>query len=124
MKVPIACLALAAATLFPAVNATAREGGRPNILLAISDDQSWMHAGAYGDPSTRTPAFDRVAREGVLFNYAYSAPERTNTVPQPVGTKGSRQLTTVVSALRKSPKPSPSTSPKYSVLSPSKSVVR
>ncbi len=46
---------------------------RPNILLAISDDQSWMHVGAYGDKGTRTPAFDRVAREGVLFTHAYAA---------------------------------------------------
>ena len=45
----------------------------PNILFAISDDQSWMHAGAYGDKATKTPAFDRIAREGVLFNYAYTA---------------------------------------------------
>ncbi len=46
---------------------------RPNILFAISDDQSWMHAGAYGDKGTRTPAFDRVAREGVLFQHAFAA---------------------------------------------------
>lgn len=45
----------------------------PNILFVISDDQSAMHAGAYGDTSTKTPAFDRIAREGVLFNYAYAA---------------------------------------------------
>lgn len=44
---------------------------RPNILLAISDDQSWRHAGAYGLSSIKTPAFDRVACEGVLFNHAY-----------------------------------------------------
>ncbi|MFT5468937.1 MAG: N-sulfoglucosamine sulfohydrolase [Verrucomicrobiales bacterium] len=47
---------------------------RPNILFAISDDQSWMHAGAYGlDKTIQTPAFDRIAEEGVLFNHAYSA---------------------------------------------------
>jgi len=46
---------------------------RPNILLAISDDQSWKHAGAYGCPGLNTPAFDRVAREGVLFSQAFSA---------------------------------------------------
>ena len=45
----------------------------PNILFAISDDQSWMHVGAYGDKGTKTPAFDRIAKEGVLFNYAYCA---------------------------------------------------
>ncbi len=42
----------------------------PNILIAISDDQSWAHAGAYGSPFVKTPAFDRVAREGVLFSNA------------------------------------------------------
>ena len=49
------------------------QSDRPNILFAISDDQSAMHAGAYGDIATKTPAFDRVAREGVLFNYAFTA---------------------------------------------------
>ena len=51
----------------------ARAANRPNILFAISDDQSWMHVGAYGDSSIRTPAFDRLAREGVRFDYAYCA---------------------------------------------------
>jgi len=46
---------------------------RPNFLLAISDDQSWPHASAYGNQSTKTPAFDRVAREGVLCNNAFVA---------------------------------------------------
>jgi len=49
------------------------QSDRPNILFVISDDQSAMHAGAYGDTSNKTPAFDRIAREGVLFNYAYTA---------------------------------------------------
>lgn len=44
---------------------------RPNILLCISDDQSWLHTGAMGDPVVKTPAFDRVAREGILFTHAY-----------------------------------------------------
>ncbi len=46
-------------------------GERPNILLCISDDQSWLHAGAMGDPVVQTPAFDRVAAQGVLFTNAY-----------------------------------------------------
>ncbi|MBN1673986.1 MAG: sulfatase [Kiritimatiellae bacterium] len=46
-------------------------GKRPNILFAISDDQSWPHASAYGHPTIRTPAFDRVAREGVLFTHGF-----------------------------------------------------
>jgi len=44
---------------------------QPNILFCISDDQSWCHAGAMGDPVVKTPVFDRVAREGVLFTNAY-----------------------------------------------------
>lgn len=46
---------------------------RPNILFAIADDWSWPHAGAYGDPVIQTPAFDRVAREGCLFNHVFAA---------------------------------------------------
>jgi uncharacterized sulfatase len=45
---------------------------RPNILVAISDDQSWVNASAYGDPAVSTPAFDRVARSGALFTQAFS----------------------------------------------------
>jgi len=44
---------------------------RPNILFCISDDQSWSHVGAMGDPVVKTPAFDRVAREGILFTHAF-----------------------------------------------------
>ena len=46
---------------------------RPNILFCIADDWSWPHAGVYGDPVVKTPAFDRVAREGVLFTRAFCA---------------------------------------------------
>ncbi len=45
---------------------------RPNILLAIADDWSFGHAGAYGCPWVETPAFDRVARSGILFHQAYT----------------------------------------------------
>ncbi len=44
---------------------------RPNILFAISDDQSYPYASAYGCTGIDTPAFDRVAREGVLFENAF-----------------------------------------------------
>ncbi len=51
---------------------------QPNIIFAIADDWGWPHAGSYGDPVVQTPAFDRVAREGVLFNHAYiSSPSCT-----------------------------------------------
>ncbi len=57
---------------------SAKEDKRPNILFCLADDWGWPHAGAYGDPLVKTPAFDRLAREGVLFEHAYvSAPSCT-----------------------------------------------
>ena len=51
---------------------------KPNILFAITDDWSWPHAGIAGVEEISTPAFDRVAREGVLFKNCYvSAPSCT-----------------------------------------------
>jgi N-sulfoglucosamine sulfohydrolase len=48
---------------------------RPNILFCISDDQTWLGCSAYGSNMVNTPHFDRVARDGVLFNNAFvSAP--------------------------------------------------
>jgi len=44
---------------------------RPNILFAIADDWG-LHAGAYGTSWVKTPAFDRVAKEGLLFKNAYT----------------------------------------------------
>lgn len=51
---------------------------RPNILFCIADDWGWPHAGAYGDAGVKTPTFDRLAKEGVLFEHAYvSSPSCT-----------------------------------------------
>jgi uncharacterized sulfatase len=51
---------------------------QPNILFAIADDWSWPYAGIAGDKVVKTPTFDRVAREGVLFNNAFvTAPSCT-----------------------------------------------
>lgn len=46
---------------------------KPNILLVITDDQSWEHAGCYGDQVIRTPSIDRLSREGIRFENAYTA---------------------------------------------------
>ncbi len=55
------------------VSAGAQSADRPNILFFISDDQSWLHAGAYGNTQVSTPAFDRIAAEGVLFSNSFAA---------------------------------------------------
>jgi N-sulfoglucosamine sulfohydrolase len=67
-------IVMLAGQLVAAEGADARK--RPNILLAISDDQSWEHSSAYGCKAVKTPAFDRVAAEGVLFTHFFaSAPQ-------------------------------------------------
>jgi len=45
---------------------------RPNILFVIADDASWNSFSAYGCEWINTPAFDRIAKEGLLFNNAYT----------------------------------------------------
>ena len=45
----------------------------PNILFAIADDQSYPHSSIYGQKIYHTPAFDRVAANGILFNNAFVA---------------------------------------------------
>jgi arylsulfatase A-like enzyme len=59
--------------LLSATSAHAAPDTRPNILYCLADDWSWPHAGVYGDRVVNTPTFDRVAREGLLFNYCFSA---------------------------------------------------
>ena len=44
---------------------------KPNIVFCMADDWSWPHAGILGDPVVKTPNFDRIAREGVLFENAF-----------------------------------------------------
>ena len=53
------------------ISARSAETKRPNILFAIADDWG-LHAGAYGTTWVKTPGFDRVAREGLLFKHAYT----------------------------------------------------
>ena len=45
----------------------------PNIFIYISDDQNQWDYGAYGNPEVSTSAADRLAKEGIKFNNAYTA---------------------------------------------------
>lgn len=40
---------------------------RPNILLAIADDQSWLHTSSAGYRAVSTPAIDQICQSGVRF---------------------------------------------------------
>ena len=57
---------------------TTASDNRPNILFCIADDMGWPHAGNYGDTVVKTPTFNRIAKQGMLFEHAYiSAPSCT-----------------------------------------------
>ena len=56
--------------VFAATGSGAAEQEKPNILFCLADDWGWPHAGAYGDQVVKTPTFDRLAAEGVLFQRA------------------------------------------------------
>jgi len=45
----------------------------PNILFILTDQHRRDGIGAYGNPKIHTPHVDRLAREGVRFNRAYTA---------------------------------------------------
>ena len=56
-----------------------RKDSRPNILFCVADDAG--HMSAYGTKWLNTPNFDRVARQGIMFDNAFtcnskSAPSR------------------------------------------------
>lgn len=55
---------------------------KTNILFLFSDQHRWSALNCYGNPQVRSPAFDRMAAEGVRFTHALStapvcAPART-----------------------------------------------
>ena len=62
-----------------------KEPKRPNILIAISDDQSFEHTSFAGCKFINTPGFDRVAGNGIYFRNCWagspgSAPSRSSLV--------------------------------------------
>jgi uncharacterized sulfatase len=75
IRIVIALFAMASVSCAPVSHSdrSGEESQPPNIVIAISDDQSFPHASAYGSAFVSTPAFDRVARDGALFMRAYAA---------------------------------------------------
>jgi len=45
---------------------------RPNIIFIFSDQQRWDTVGCYGQPLDTMPSLDRMAAEGVRFEYAFT----------------------------------------------------
>lgn len=58
------------AVLAFAINAQAADGPA-NVVLLISDDQSWTDYGFMGHPHVQTPNLDRLAGAGLLYERGY-----------------------------------------------------
>mgnify|MGYP000053044594 CR=1 FL=1 len=70
----IACSAL----LFAAIDAQAAtpvsaKGKKPNVIVINVDDLGYGDTGAYGATHVKTPAIDKLAKEGRMFTDAHSA---------------------------------------------------
>ena len=57
--------------LFATAAALSAQTRPPNVLFCVTDDQSWLHTSVTGSPWIRTPAFAKLARNGVLFRNAF-----------------------------------------------------
>src|SRR5580700_11133379 len=56
-----------------AQTAAGKPASRLNILFLLGDDWAYPHASCLGYAAIKTPTFDRLAREGVLFRNAHCA---------------------------------------------------
>ena len=69
LALAVSCFAFGAR----ASEAASGKSERPNILFCMSDDQTWLHTSIAGDPVVKTPHFDRIAREGILFTNSFTS---------------------------------------------------
>jgi len=60
------------ALLRRAVEGEEKDGNRPNLVMVLSDDHTITDTGCYGSKAVRTPNIDRLAREGMRFDCAFT----------------------------------------------------
>ena len=63
---------LRALVFFLMITGLSQASERPNILFILGDNWKWPTAGVLGDPMAKTPTFDRIANEGVLFTHTFN----------------------------------------------------
>ena len=58
------------------LESSVKEDNKPNIIVILADDMGYECIGAYGG-TYKTPNIDRLAEQGIKFNYAYAQPLST-----------------------------------------------
>jgi arylsulfatase A-like enzyme len=74
-KTGLSAVALVSVGLFLCLSTSLEAGQKPNIVLAMADDQGWRDVAYNADPDRglQTPNMDQMAREGIRFNRFYSS---------------------------------------------------
>src|SRR4051794_2830168 len=53
--------------------ARAADAKKPNVIVILADDLGWADLGCYGSKFHKTPALDKLAKQGMRFTDAYAA---------------------------------------------------
>lgn len=69
MKHPIAAVALILMSFMLSPSAVAEQP--PNVVLILSDDQTYTDFGFMGHDAIQTPSLDQLASQGVTFRRGY-----------------------------------------------------
>jgi arylsulfatase A-like enzyme len=67
-------LAVASLVVLPQAVIAGQSKDRPNIILAMTDDQGYGDAGYLGDPHLNTPTLDAMAKAGLRMDRFYATP--------------------------------------------------
>jgi len=65
-------IAMLFALLLPLIGSNT-QAAKPNIVIVLADDLNADSIGCYGNPDTRTPNIDKLARQGMRFTQATTA---------------------------------------------------
>lgn len=69
----VGCSAVLAAFALWALAPVCVYGGKPNVVVIMTDNQGPWTLGCYGNQDLRTPHIDQLAAEGMLFERAYAS---------------------------------------------------
>ena len=69
----IVCVYLLCLFAFTGLFGAELDKQRPNVMIFITDDESWLERSAYGWSNLDTPNFDLLSKQGALFSRCYSS---------------------------------------------------